>query len=649
MAAYSSTPARGTQQMLYPPFPGAGESSSQTSNGASFDNQAHSHSGQQQHPLASFPPHAPFSSPYPPHHGQLPSSQNGSHSNLPPRGGSLLQFVASNGNAPGLGSTPGLRRDHDRMGSPSGSEGGVDLDAGAGANNGDEDDVEEEQEDDTPPEGFYFLPPPPPLTYDTPEEAVQAVHDWNKDHGFDVSKQKPMKNKAGELYKYLYRCTRHGRLDNNRKLTDETRKRKRKSGKTGCPMGLYVKAIEPSNPAGRWKISYQQNRRSKFHNHEATSAAELTGHRRRHRTEEMKALIRQQRQAGMDATQTLAYIKERMPDALVTRQDILNYRRADPGPLSDNTNYLDKPYILCISFLQDFENDSAYGQALLQKLRTKLPVSVCTKPEHYTRHFEKNPPKVVLIADPALSYPAYRLQLARLVTYNQDGGTVIFMGHFTDTPREFANAMFLHHYNLEWEVNGEVTANPNQYRLNDKLEAGGSGGRYTVVARNFAPGTDVGGIESLLALSPHPSLISCRLYSQQPIVVAEIVFATQEGAEAVIDTFSGKSINLGRVSTAEGKELSFALRAPAPMSTSDLAPSCFVRANFLTKVEIESVVYEYVYSSDVYGQWGPPMVGQGVGAACAAYAKVGRGFMGYVGLVEYDENYLKTVAAMCHF
>ena len=350
----------------------------------------------------------------------------------------------------------------------------------------------------------------------------------------------------------------------------------------------------------------------------------------------------------MDATQTLAYIKERLPDALVTRQDILNYRRADPGPLSDNTNYTDKPYLLCVSLLQDFENDSTYGQALFQKLRTKTPVSVCTKVEQYARHFERNPPKVVLIADSALSYPSYRLQLARLVTYNQDGGTVVFMGHFSDTPREYINSMFLHHFNLEWEAGGD-SAGQNTYQLNDKLEAGGSGGRYTVIARNFAPGTDVTGIEALLALSPNASLVSCRLYSQQPIVVAELVFATQEGAEDVINTFSGKAVNLGRVSTAEGKELQFTLRTPSPMGTSDLATSCFVKANFLTKVQPEHSVYQYIYTHDMYGNWGPPMVAQNVSAAAASYAKIGKGFVGYIGLIDYDENYLKLIAAMCHF
>jgi hypothetical protein len=78
----------------------------------------------------------------------------------------------------------------------------------------------------TPPPGYCYLAPPPELQYPGCDEAINAMHDWDKHHGFDVSRQKPMKNKDGEIYKYLYRCTKHGKLDNNRKLTEDTRKRK---------------------------------------------------------------------------------------------------------------------------------------------------------------------------------------------------------------------------------------------------------------------------------------------------------------------------------------------------------------------------------------------------------------------------------------
>jgi FAR1 DNA-binding domain len=501
----------------------------------------------------------------------------------------------------------------------------------------------------TPPAGLYYLSPPPELTYGGPDEAIQAMHDWNKIHGFDVSRQKPMKNKDGELYKYLYRCTKHGRLDNNRKLTDETRKRKRKSGKIGCPMGIYVKAEEPSNPQGRWRVVHQQNGRSNFHNHEAVPGIELTGHRRRQRTEELKTLIRQQRALGMDANQTLAFLKERDPDALVTRQDILNYRRADPGPVSDHNVYTDKPYILCLAFLQDFETDALYGKSLLRKLRMKMPVSVCGKLDMFVRHFQRNPPRAVLVSDQALTYPDYRVALARLVTYNQDGGTVIFMGHFAHNGNDMINNMFLHHYNLEWEAAGEFQ-DQTAVKLNDQF-ASGTNGRYTVVAKNFSAGTDVAAIQALLQLCPEAALVNCRLYSQNPIVTAELVFSTQAGAESVINTFHGKSVNLGRVSTAEGRELQFALRNPSPVNVSSLNATTFVKANFLQKVNPDSIVYQYIYPPNAYTAWNPAMIPPPAqpALACATYTKVGKGWMGFVGQTNYDDNYANTVAAMCHF
>ncbi|TID22745.1 hypothetical protein E6O75_ATG01919 [Venturia nashicola] len=663
MAAYP-------QQIFYPAFPqdtgAAGARPGEVLQVA----QTQSTPGVTNPPPNSFPPHVPYGNNGPLSQEQVSMLQRGIRPRtLPPNTamvtdpnlmrpqqsnssalrGQKQQRTATNGHA-------GPHVGPEGEGPDSGAEDEVEMDGDEDPNAQLEGEAEGAEEDNTPPEGMYYLAPPPPRTYDSLEDTLQALHEWNKDHGFDVSKQKPMKNKAGDIYKYLYRCTRHGRLDNNRKLTDDTRKRKRRSGKTGCPMGLYIRAVNPADASGKWAISYQRDSRSKFHNHEGVSAEDLTGHRRRHRTEEMVDIIRQQRAAGMDAAQTLAYIKERLPGALITKQDILNYRRADPGPNSDNTNYLDKPYLLCLSFLQDFEVCDKYGQELLQRLRTKLPVSVCTKLEQFQSHFLKNPPRVILVTDPAMSYPAYRLQLARLLTYCQDGGTVVFLAHFSNTPAEYINLMFKHHFNLPWEISDNITPQTN-FRLNENLEAGGSGGRYTVIARNFAPGTDISAIQGLVGISSTAGqtaeLLSCRIYSQKPTVVAELVFATQEGAESVINSFSGKSVNLGRIATAEGKELHFALRTPAPMGTSDLAPSTFIHAKALGKVEPEHSVYIHCGGLDVFGNWNaqlPP--GQqvtGLFDTAASYCKIGKGFMGYMGQLEYDDNYLRTVAAMCHF
>jgi hypothetical protein len=505
-----------------------------------------------------------------------------------------------------------------------------------------------DQEDQTdPPPGFTYLPPPPALSYTSPHEAIEAMHAWNKEHGFDVSKQKPGKNKNGELYKYLFRCTRHGKLDNHRKLTDETRKRKRQSGKIGCPMGIYIKAEKPADPAGVWWIVHQQHGKSKWHNHGPSQPEELSGHRRRGRTDELKGLIVQQREAGFDATQTLAYLKQQMPGVLVTRQDILNYRRGDSAGMSDHTNYRDKPYFLCVSFLEDIESDPIIGQPLLNSLRSQIPVSVCTKPDQFARHFERNEPRVVLVTDGALAHPDYRLHLARVVTFNQDGGTVIFMGDFARTQYQLVNTMLFHHYGLEWEALDDTTSNPSNIRLNRHAAAGS--GECAVVAKNFASGTDTKSIEALLALCPDADLVSCRLYAMQPIVVAELVFATLKGAESVVNSFNGKAINLGRVSTAPGRELVFTMRPPSAMSIKDLPAIAYVKTNYLAKVNTEHVVYEYVESPNMYGAFDPSVIQQtNPPTAAVAYIQVGKGWLGYTGVVDYDENYAKLIASMCH-
>ncbi|KAI1306300.1 hypothetical protein F5Y03DRAFT_138322 [Xylaria venustula] len=64
----------------------------------------------------------------------------------------------------------------------------------------------------------------------------------------------------------------------------------------------------------------------------------------------------------------------------------------------------------------------------------------------------------------------------------------------------------------------------------------GLAGPFAVLAQNFAPGTTAADIES--ALTPVGGLISsCRLVKTHPIVIAEIVFESKEGAERVIERF----------------------------------------------------------------------------------------------------------------
>lgn len=129
----------------------------------------------------------------------------------------------------------------------------------------------------------YQIAPPPEQEYSTPQVAEGEIHAWTKALCYEVSRTKSDKNKDGVIYKQYYKCARHGKPSNTRKLTEETRVRRRaKTRRTGCPMGIVVKAVDPKAPEGRWRIHHQMNRKSFIHNHPpAVDANALSGHRRR--------------------------------------------------------------------------------------------------------------------------------------------------------------------------------------------------------------------------------------------------------------------------------------------------------------------------------------------------------------------------------
>ncbi|KAL2264033.1 hypothetical protein VTK26DRAFT_3337 [Humicola hyalothermophila] len=81
--------------------------------------------------------------------------------------------------------------------------------------------------------------------------------------------------------------------------------------------------------------------------------------------------------------------------------------------------------------------------------------------------------------------------------------------------------------------------------FNKGMTIRGLAGPFVVMAQNFAPGTTAADIES--AMTPVGGIItSCRLLKQHPIVIAEIVFESKEGADNVIATFNNQTAD-GRV------------------------------------------------------------------------------------------------------
>jgi hypothetical protein len=69
----------------------------------------------------------------------------------------------------------------------------------------------------------------------------------------------------------------------------------------------------------------------------------------------------------------------------------------------------------------------------------------------------------------------------------------------------------------------------------------GLAGPYIVMAKNFAQGTTADDIES--AMTPVGGVcLSCRIITERPNVIAEIIFESKEGADNVVSTFNNQNV-----------------------------------------------------------------------------------------------------------
>ncbi|KAL5399361.1 hypothetical protein PMIN06_004868 [Paraphaeosphaeria minitans] len=84
-----------------------------------------------------------------------------------------------------------------------------------------------------------------------------------------------------------------------------------------------------------------------------------------------------------------------------------------------------------------------------------------------------------------------------------------------------------------------------------------SSGPHTVMASNFAIGTTAADIEQVMG-QVGGELLECRVVVAKPTVMAELTFATKDGAENVIATFNGKK--------ADGKTLYVYMKEGGPSS-----------------------------------------------------------------------------------
>lgn len=126
------------------------------------------------------------------------------------------------------------------------------------------------------------------------------------------------------------RCTRWGKLNNNRKLTLATRKRfKRGSKKTGCPNSFYYGACDPSAPNGAWEVRHRAEEGSYLHNHPPVPVSSaLAGHRRRARQDDSTLkILTDHAAAGVRPGASIAILREADRDCPIVTKDIQNLRQ----------------------------------------------------------------------------------------------------------------------------------------------------------------------------------------------------------------------------------------------------------------------------------------------------------------------------------
>ena len=95
------------------------------------------------------------------------------------------------------------------------------------------------------------------------------------------------------------------------------------------------------------------------------------------------------------------------------------------------------------------------------------------------------------------------------------------------------------------------TSSPKPQSSSRGLSIKGKAGPFPVIASNFAPGTTAADIESAVAVDStdsegHNGLLACRLTSEHPAVVAELVFSERTIADRIIKRYDNQRAD-GRV------------------------------------------------------------------------------------------------------
>ncbi|KAK4068221.1 uncharacterized protein Triagg1_7464 [Trichoderma aggressivum f. europaeum] len=86
-----------------------------------------------------------------------------------------------------------------------------------------------------------------------------------------------------------------------------------------------------------------------------------------------------------------------------------------------------------------------------------------------------------------------------------------------------------------------IVKNGKSQKPDAGLTIRGLAGPFAVMGQNFAPGTTAADVES--AMTPvGGEMVSCEVVKTQPFMIIEMVFASREGGERVIETFNNKTV-----------------------------------------------------------------------------------------------------------
>ncbi|KAG6066768.1 hypothetical protein E4U32_005415 [Claviceps aff. humidiphila group G2b] len=167
--------------------------------------------------------------------------------------------------------------------------------------------------------------PPPELVYESFDEAIAGVTEWAKEHGLAYRKQKWSHSRH---FRLLMTCHRAGK----RRERDSSSVSKPRLGaasqRTDCKMKFFLVAVDYTQLDGQWRVKWCKNRASITHNHPPVhDVYSIASYRRSTRTNELRAHLLAIWPLVRDATQAMLLLKESFPQAVFTRQDVVNELR----------------------------------------------------------------------------------------------------------------------------------------------------------------------------------------------------------------------------------------------------------------------------------------------------------------------------------